>query len=136
MLRIGGFRRRATVTGLVAAAFLVASACGDDDDNGGNGGDTSCSVSAGPSSLLGSVTYTATATGNGTLTQVRYTTDAGEIPVNSPTLPWSATVTNTTAFAAISGTGSTSNGGSVTVGFTVTPAGGGAAETDSQTCSH
>ena len=111
--------------GLIAVSSSFAFvACGDDDDNGGNGGDTSCSVSAGPSSLLGSVTYTATATGNGTLTQVRYTTDAGEIPVNSPTLPWSATVTNTTGFAAISGTGSASNGGSVTVGFTVTSAPG------------
>lgn len=105
---------RATFATLASAAFLAAAACGD--DNGGDGDDSACSVSVGPSDLVGSVAYTASGTGNGTLTQIRYVTDEGELVDNNPTLPFSVTVENSTAKAEISGTGSASNGGSVTVG--------------------
>jgi hypothetical protein len=57
------------------------------------------------------ITYTATQTGDGTISSLSYMTIAGTLTVQNPTLPWSVTVPALTSTnVSISATGTTKNG--------------------------
>lgn len=57
------------------------------------------------------ITYTATQTGDGTISSLTYMTIAGTITVQNPSLPWSITVpAMTSTNVSISATGTTKNG--------------------------
>ncbi len=117
---------------LVAATLVTLAACGGDDDNGG--GSETCNLSAGPGTLSGTVTYTATATGNGTMSQVRLQTEEGVVVVNNPTLPYNRVEVLATRPALIEATGTVSSG-SLTIQYSTQPTGGTQVETGSDQCS-
>lgn len=57
------------------------------------------------------ITYSATQTGDGTISSLSYMTIAGTMTVQNPTLPWSVTVPALTSTnVSISATGTTKNG--------------------------
>lgn len=112
------------------AAFALA--CGDSNDGGG--GNNACDLATSTSTIGGQATYTASVTGNGAISSLVYATDGGNVTVNNPTLPYNQGVTLTTGRARISTTGTVSSG-SITTAYSVTPAGGGALESDSESCS-
>jgi hypothetical protein len=94
---------------MLAAGGLTLAAC--DDDNGGSD-TTPCNLDTGASSITGNlaVHYEASTTGNGTLSSITYATDAGDLVVTSPTLPWEIDVTLVTAPARVRAVGAVSNG--------------------------
>lgn len=118
---------------LRCSLLLALAACGGDDDNGG-GGDNTCSLAAGPGTISGNATYTASVTGNGAISQIRLQTEAGVVVDNNPELPFSRVEPLTTRPALIEATGTVSSG-SITIAFSTVPVGGGALETESDSCS-
>jgi hypothetical protein len=117
---------------LLGAAVFALSACGD-DNSGPN--TLTCGPNTGNSSISGSITvaYSASLTGSGTVTSITYATDAGDVVVNNPTLPWQESVLNVTSPAAIRATGSVTTG-MITIGYNATGAGN-RLEQDTATCS-
>ncbi len=77
--------------------------------------------------------YSASLTGSGTVTSITYATDAGNVVVNNPTLPWQVSVLNVTSPASISAAGSVTTG-TITIGFNAVGAPN-RAEQDEATCS-
>ena len=88
--------------------------------------------SAGTSTPLGqwglTIHYAATASDGGTWTGLVYTTDAGDVTVTSPALPWEIDVTNATAPARIQRVGSVTGSGGATISYS---ANGGEGRTES-----
>jgi len=116
----------------LVAALVSLAACGGDDDEGG--GSETCNLSAGPGTIFGTVTYAATATGNGTMSQIRLQTEEGVVVVNNPTLPYNRVEVLATRPALIEATGTVSSG-SLTIQFSTQPTGGTQVETGSDECS-
>ena len=80
------------------------------------------------------VTYTASATGDGTLATLSYVCSGGLITVSNPTLPWTATVyVAADTDVKITASGTVTNG-SLKVGYA--GSGGGATISGSDMCSH
>ena len=113
---------------LVGGGF-VASACSDSD----NPLDSACTIATDVSAGVGTVTYTASRTGNGTISSYTYNTDDGPVVVTDPTLPYSLTVTLATAHASAAAVGTASNG-SITIGWQI--ASDVNPEQDAVTCAH
>jgi hypothetical protein len=108
---------------------LVASACSDSD----NPLDSACTIATAISDGVGTVTYTASRTGNGTISSYTYNTDGGPVTVTDPALPYSLTVTLETAHAGAAAIGTASNG-SITIGWQI--ASEVSPEQDTVTCAH
>ena len=98
---------------LVGGALAV-SACSDSD----NPLDSACTISTAISDGVGTVTYTASRTGNGTISSYTYNTDGGPVTVTDPTLPYTLTMTLPTAHAGAAAIGTASNG-SITIGWQI-----------------
>lgn len=112
MSRAAGTRQRRLFMGgaiVLAPAAFTLGACSDD---GGGSNTTPCNLDTGASSISGNlaVHYEASTTGNGTLSSITYTTDAGNVVVTTPTLPWEIDVTLATAQARIRAVGGVSSG--------------------------
>lgn len=125
------FSRTAASLALLAVAggAFALSSCSDSD----NPGDSACALQTDISNGVGTVTYTASRTGNGSVSTYSYSTDGGLVTVTDPTLPYTATVELATARASATALGTASNG-SITIGWQI--ASEGSPEQDSVTCSH
>lgn len=108
---------------IVAATLITLAACGGDDDNGG--GTHTCTLATQPSTISGTATYTATGTGNGAISQVRYQSETGTVTENNPILPWTKVEVLTTAKASLQATGTVGTG-SLTIRYSVQQSGSGA----------
>ena len=117
--------------GLLAGAFAVG-ACGDD---GGSNGTLQCAPNTGNSTISGSlsVAYSASLVGSGTVTSITYATDAGDVVVNNPALPWQTSLVLVTSPAAIRAAGTVTTG-TITIGYNAVGAPD-RAEQDTATCS-
>ena len=113
---------------LVGAA-LVSSACSDSD----NPANSACALQTDVSDEGGTATYTASSTGNGTISAFTYSTDGGPVIVTDPTLPYTVTAQLATARASASAVGTASNG-SITIGWQI--ASESSPEQDSVSCAH
>ena len=125
-----GYRRAFVGAALtLCSAAVVLSACSDDPET------IKCEQTAGPSTISGdlAIQYSASATVGGAISQITYTTDAGNVVVNNPTLPWEFAVTNVTAPAQISLVGTVTGSGSVLVEYDAN-GGVGRTETDDDGC--
>jgi len=118
--------------GLLAGAFTVG-ACGD--DGGGNNNTLQCGPNTGNSTISGSlsVAYSASLAGSGTVTSITYATDAGDVVVNNPALPWQTSLVLVTSPAAIRAAGTVTTG-TITIGYNAVGAPD-RAEQDTATCS-
>jgi len=116
--------------GLVAGALTVG-ACGDD---GGSNGTLQCAPNTGNSTISGSlsVAYSASLVGSGTVTSITYATDAGDVVVNNPALPWQTSLVLVTSPAAIRAAGTVTTG-TITIGYNAVGAPD-RAEQDTATC--
>lgn len=108
---------------------LVASACSDSD----NPLDSACTLATSVSDGPGPVTYTASRTGNGSISSYTYNTDHGPVTVTDPTLPYTLTTTLATARAGVAAIGTASNG-SLTIGWQITSEL--SPDQDATTCAH
>jgi len=122
-----------TIRNSVLMFFLLAlafSACKKEKEQ------ITCNLMATPDSTRASMTvvYTATQTGDGTISSLSYATSSGMVTVNSPSLPWTLTVQappNTKI--TMTATGTVTNG-SITIDYLGT--GGGYTIHASDNCTH
>ncbi len=107
----GMSRRNLLLAGamIFSAAVFTLSACSNDGDGSNT---TPCNLDTGASSISGNlaVHYEASTTGNGTLSSITYATDAGNVVVTTPTLPWETDITLATAQARLRAVGDVSSG--------------------------
>jgi len=95
------------VTLLLALSFSIFTACKK------NASELTCTLYTTPTQppVNMTVTYTATATGDGSMASLTYATMSGNITIHNPQLPWSITVTALTSTnVSISATGTATNG--------------------------
>jgi hypothetical protein len=120
---------------------LVGVAAGCGSSSTGPGGRTACSppLSIGPTTFSEgapstiSVTYTASVTGDGTITSLTYVGGSGPVTINNPTLPFSVdTTVSLPTQAAMSASGYYTNG-TVTIAYQAN-VGGGDIEQTNQVC--
>jgi hypothetical protein len=112
MTRVPGARLNRILLGgalALCGAVLTLSACGDDS---GDNEPLDCGLDTGESVISGDLTvsYQVTLEGNGAVTSVTYTADAGPTTVANPSLPFSANITLDTRTARIEATGSVTTG--------------------------
>jgi hypothetical protein len=90
----------------ITTAVFTLGACSDDS------GSTPCNLDTGASSISGDLTvhYEASTTGDGTLSSITYATDAANVVVTNPALPWNIDITLATAHARLQATGGVSSG--------------------------
>src|SRR5580704_10369841 len=134
------FMRRSSVGLWIGAVALVGVATGCGSSGTGPGGRTSCNppLSIGPSTFDESsgtinVQYTATQTGDGTITSLTYAGPSGNVVVNNPTFPYSVTTTVPLPAQASMSASAFFTNGTITIAYSAN-VGGGDVEATNQTC--